>query len=99
MVEDDSMQVLSHFASAYLNPQAYDVEALKDFFEEEHNAEQAKLFQYQLSETIGEDGMDQEAWEELTDDEFDDGDEWLDYLTAVYAYLFEDGPYPIDDDA
>lgn len=43
--------------------------------------------------------MDQEAWEELTDDEFDDGDEWLDYLTAVYAYLFEDGPYPIDDDA
>ena len=98
MADRDPMQVLRDMASGYLNPQAYDVEDLKEVLAESHNAERARAFQYALSETIGGYGLDQMQWEDITDDDFEDGDEWLDYLSALYAYLFENGPYPVEEE-
>lgn len=97
MAEQDPMQVLRELAQAYLNPQAYDVEDLKALLAEPGEAARADRFQFALSETLGGDGLDQETWEALTDDDFVDGDAWLEYLDAVYDYLFEDGPYPAEE--
>ncbi|MCL6285560.1 hypothetical protein M3P21_18680 [Ruegeria sp. 2012CJ41-6] len=98
MADRTPQQVLSDMASGYLNPQAYDVDELKGFLEEAHNAGARTAFQSALSETLGGNGIGRGQWEELTDDEFEDDEEWRGYLTALQTYLFEDGPYPIADD-
>ncbi|MDP5216559.1 hypothetical protein Q5Y75_04965 [Ruegeria sp. 2205SS24-7] len=98
MADRTPQQVLSDMASGYLNPQAYDVEELKEFLDEAHNADARTAFQSALAETLSGSGIGRSDWEELTDDEFEDEAEWRDYLTALQAFLFEDGPYPIPDE-
>ena len=97
MAEIEPMQTLRDVAAAYLTSQAYDPEGLKDYLEREGNEETSDAVQFALAETLAGDGLDQQTWEEATDDDYEDGDDWIDALTALFEYLFEDGPLPLED--
>ena len=91
------LDVLRDYTARYLNVQAHDIEALKRFFELEKNDALAEAYATGLSDTLAGEGLDIETWEELTETEFEDAEAWLDELEAIFAFLFEDGPYPYDE--
>ena len=98
MAELAPLDVLREYTSRYLNVQAHDIEALKRFFGLDKNDAIAEAYANGLSDTLAGEGLDIDTWEALTEAEFEDGDAWLDELEAIFAFLFEDGPYPYDED-
>ncbi|MEO9573884.1 MAG: hypothetical protein ABJ263_14300 [Tateyamaria sp.] len=93
MAEMTTRAALTQLAGSYLDPQAYDIEALKAYLQQPHKSEVSDAFHDGLNEMIALEGMDQARWEALTGQDFADGDEWLDYIEALFEYLFEDGPF------
>ncbi|MEW9921875.1 hypothetical protein AB2B41_19885 [Marimonas sp. MJW-29] len=98
MADASPMDVLREYTAKYLNVQAYDLAEMKAFFEEPANDAVAEAYANALSDTLAGEGTDIDTWEELTEMEFEDGEAWLDHLEEVFAYLFENGPYPFGEE-
>ena len=93
MADPDKMDVLRDYTARYLNVQAYDLAQLKAYLDQPEQDAVADAYAEGLADTIAGEGLDIDTWESLTESEFEDGEAWMDHLEALYAYLFEDGPY------
>ncbi|MEZ6184540.1 MAG: hypothetical protein R3F62_05950 [Planctomycetota bacterium] len=79
-------------ARLYLLANAFDLYALRDRFAEPTHAAQAVAFRQGLG--LERADPDRANFEALTALDFDSDAEFQAFLTAVEAFLFEDGPHP-----
>ncbi|RDV38743.1 hypothetical protein DV096_08030 [Bradymonadaceae bacterium TMQ3] len=97
-MSDDSsfepFEILKHRLQNYANVNAYDLAALKSNLERQGNEEVRAIFWRELDATIAGDGVTRHAFEALTEGEFEDDADYVAFLSALRAYVFEGGPLP-----
>lgn len=81
-------------AQTYLDVNAFDLVALKDNLKKPGNETFADAFKSDLEVSISGEGLSQAEYEELTGDEFEDHAGYVAFLTAMHAFIFENGPHP-----
>lgn len=78
----------------YMNANGLALVSLKGALERNTDKPWPAEFKAGLRQAIDERTLSIAEFEQLTDAEFDEEDELIDWLTLVWEYLYEDGPEP-----
>jgi hypothetical protein len=99
--EDDAknMETLKRYISMLMNPNSFDMEALKDQFHYDPWKEKNPYFREFFLKIINTRGIKVDEYNEIAEDDFPTEDSLYEYLKSVYSFVYEDGSEDAIDDA